>query len=115
MVERRADVVGHAAVDGDVLADAGQGFQDAHGVERDAGVGDKATTRLDEDARLGDAVFGAEVPHGAGRAFREIVDRGGLVGREVGHTPVSYTHLCLANTPAIAASTPERSATAKRM
>ena len=85
MVERRADVVGHAAVDGDVLADAGQGFKDAHGVERDAGVGDKAATRLDENARLGHAVFSAEILHGTRRAFREVLDRGGLVGREVGH------------------------------
>ena len=53
VVERRADIVGHAAIDRHVLADARQRLQDAHGVQRDAGRGHKRAARFHQKARQG--------------------------------------------------------------
>ena len=82
MVERRANVIGHTAVHRNILANARQRFQNAHGIQRHAGVCHQAATWLHHNARLLQLVVRAEVAHGAYGAFGKFIDaRRTIVGR----------------------------------
>ena len=74
-VEHRPQVVGHAAIDGDVGADAGDLLDRADAVGGEAGVGDQRAARLDQDPhpRAEDLRDAADLDVDVG------VDRGRLV------------------------------------
>ena len=97
VVQRRADVVGHAAVHRHVLADARQRFQNAHRVQRHARRGHQAAARLGEQARLGHAELLARRVHRRRDRFGELVDGSRLVVGRVGdaqaaaHVQLLYT------------------------
>ena len=79
VVERRANVVGHAAVDGHVLADAGQRLQNADGVQREARGCHQAAAGLNGQTRQLNAQTFAVLADRVDRAFGELVDSGRLV------------------------------------
>ena len=84
VVERRADVVGHAAVNGHVLADAGQRLQDADGVQRKARGCHQAAAGLDRQARQLHTQALAVLADRVDGALGELVDGGRLVVGLVG-------------------------------
>ena len=102
MIERRADIVGHAAVDGHVLADAGKRLQNTHRVERNAWHSHHRTTRLAEQAWLGEGELSAILLHGRGDHFSKFIDRRGVLFGGVGDTQTA-AHIDLAHFDAVVA------------
>ena len=83
-VERGADVVAHAAVDGDVGADAGHILDGADGVDRDTGWAGERAPGFDGQLGLGEAVGRAAVREGADDGVGVVVYRGWLVVLGIG-------------------------------
>lgn len=102
MIERCADIVGHATVDGHVLANARKRLQDAHRVKRNARHSHHRTTRLAEQAWLGKGELGAILLHGRGDHFSEFIDRRGVLFGGVGNAQTA-AHIDLAHFDAVVA------------
>ena len=83
VVERGADVVAHAAVHGDVLADAGDVLDGADGVERDARASDDGAARLDDQLRGTEAEVAAAALYRGGDHVGVCGDRGRLAVPQV--------------------------------